>query len=114
MGFLDAEWLGPYAFDQCDTVSTSLWAQKLKVSGELMYCINEKDNCTAIGRQSIAKFNRLLCLDSTHKTNRYDFNLFTLVAQNKFGQGIPVAFLISRNGKSETIKRFLESLNPLD
>jgi len=36
-----------------------------------------------------------LCIDSTHGTNQYNFNLTTIVVIDEFGEGYPAAFCIS-------------------
>ena len=33
----------------------------------------------------------LICIDSTHGTNGYDFNLITVMVVDEFGEGFPVA-----------------------
>ena len=68
---------------------------------------------TTLGQLVVNKYSKLMCLDSTHRTNSYNYNLFTLVAQNEFGQGIPVAFLISSDGKTETVTRFLAAFKSI-
>jgi hypothetical protein len=37
----------------------------------------------------------IVCLDSTHGTNQYGFNLVTMMVVDDFGEGTPVAFMIS-------------------
>lgn len=107
-----------YSFSSEDSVSTSIWAQKLSNSGELMYHNQRHDIfelaiCPSLGQIAIKNYNKLICLDSTHRTNSYNYNLFTLVAQNEFGQGIPVAFLISSDGKTETLTKFLTAFKSI-
>lgn len=36
-----------------------------------------------------------ICMDSTHRTNMYDFKLITLLVLDNYGEGIPVAWAIS-------------------
>ncbi|KAE9523139.1 hypothetical protein AGLY_016453 [Aphis glycines] len=36
-----------------------------------------------------------LCIDSTHGTNQYSFNLTTIIVNDEFGEGYPTAFCIS-------------------
>ncbi|XP_022168117.1 uncharacterized protein LOC111032183 [Myzus persicae] len=36
-----------------------------------------------------------LCIDSTHGTNQYNFNLTTIIVIDEFGEGYPAAFCIS-------------------
>jgi hypothetical protein len=39
--------------------------------------------------------NRVLCIDSTHGTNMYNFQLITVVVADELGEGIPVAWCLS-------------------
>ena len=48
---------------------------------------------TSFGKAMAEKYHMLVYLDSTHKTIIYDYNLFTLVTQDKHQQGIPIAYL---------------------
>ena len=51
-----------------------------------------------------------ICMDSTHGTNCYDFNLMSLVVVDEYGEGIPVGWMISnRLDKLVTIE-FLKSI----
>ncbi len=34
-------------------------------------------------------------MDTTHGTNMYDFNLLSVVVLDEYGEGIPVAWMIS-------------------
>ena len=36
-----------------------------------------------------------VCIDTTHGTNMYHFNLITLVVIDEYGEGIPVAWMLS-------------------
>ncbi|KAJ0408790.1 hypothetical protein ATCC90586_005541 [Pythium insidiosum] len=50
-------------------------------------------------RESFARFPRLLLVDCTHKTNRYNYQLCTLMIMNEYGEGLPVQqSLIETNG----------------
>ena len=49
----------------------------------------------------------LICLDATHKTNMYNFQLFSFVAQNSYGQAVPIAFLTTSDGRMDMLKIFL-------
>ena len=40
-------------------------------------------------------YDRVICIDSTHGTNGYDFTLITIVVIDDFGEGFPVALCIS-------------------
>ena len=90
----------------------SLWAKHLESTNELMYFdfdVRKKFElafCTKFGRYVATKYNLLICLDSTH-------HLFTLVTQNENHQGVPVAFLLSSDGKTDTIAKFLAAFKKI-
>ena len=75
-------------------------------SGELMYyCHPDEDTfqmafCTTLGRVMMEELRLLICLDATHKTNMYNFQLFSFVAQNSYGQAVPIAFLITSDAQT--------------
>ncbi|XP_070385095.1 uncharacterized protein [Dermacentor albipictus] len=50
-----------------------------------------------------------LCINSTHGTNRYKFQLTTLLTTSEDGSGIPCAYLISERVNTETMVRFFEA-----
>lgn len=51
---------------------------------------------TETQKEVLKKFgNNKLCIDSTHGTNQYNFNLTTIVVIDEFGEGYPAAFYIS-------------------
>ena len=39
--------------------------------------------------------NKIICVDDTHGTNSYDFNLTTVLVVDEFGEGYPTAWCIS-------------------
>ena len=39
--------------------------------------------------------NKIICVDGTHGTNSYDFNLTTVLVVDEFGEGYPTAWCIS-------------------
>ena len=53
---------------------------------------------------------KIVCLDSTHGTNHYDFKLVTVLVLDDFGEGIPVAWLISNKEDTITLTTFLQAL----
>jgi len=55
--------------------------------------------------------NRMVCLDSTHGTNQYCFNVVTMMVIDDFGEGIPGAFLISNIEDETVLKYFFSSLS---
>jgi len=52
----------------------------------------------------------IVCIDSTHGTNIYDFHLTTLLVVDEFENGIPAAFCISNNKDTATWITFFEKL----
>ncbi|XP_064482900.1 uncharacterized protein LOC135395736, partial [Ornithodoros turicata] len=51
-----------------------------------------------------------ICIDSTHGTTGYDFNLTTLMTVDEYGAGVPCAYLLSNRTDTATLKVFLESV----
>ena len=43
----------------------------------------------------------------------YNFQLFSLVAQNSYGQAVPIAFLITSDGRMDTLKIFLNEFKKI-
>eukprot|EP00794_Sanderia_malayensis_P020831 gene20831-22875_t len=54
--------------------------------------------------------SKIVCLDSTHCTNKYDFKLVTLVVPDELNKGYPVAHLISNHEDEETLHYFFEAI----
>ena len=54
--------------------------------------------------------DRILCMDSTHKTNQYSFKLITLLVPDEFRRGYPVAFCISNREDEAAISVFLNCI----
>ena len=56
----------------------------------------------------------LICIDSTHKTNKYSFLLYTLSVLDAFGKGYPVAHMITNRAESYGIvKLFFEKIRSI-
>jgi hypothetical protein len=54
-------------------------------------------------------------LDATHNTTYYDgMLLFTVIVRDRHGHGMPIAWLISSNGKGDTIDYFLMNLRAIN
>eukprot|EP00112_Aurelia_sp_Birch-Aquarium-sp1_P006484 Seg1716.3 transcript_id=Seg1716.3/GoldUCD/mRNA.D3Y31 product="hypothetical protein" protein_id=Seg1716.3/GoldUCD/D3Y31 len=71
-----------------------------KPQGELKYGLPANDFIlgiqTQFQRDTMAKYAKnLVCLDSTHSTTGCDFLLVTVLIKDEFGEGVPVAWLIS-------------------
>lgn len=53
---------------------------------------------------------RSLQLDSTFGSNAQKFHIFTLLAVDKHGKGMPLAYLICSHEKEDLIQKFLEAV----
>ena len=51
-----------------------------------------------------------VCMDSTHKTNAYDFFLTTLLIIDDYGEGIPVGWMVSNKEEKLMIICFLQAI----
>ena len=54
--------------------------------------------------------SRLICIDATHGTTAYDFQLITVLVIDDFNQGIPVAWMISNKKSTDSLQVFFQSL----
>ncbi|GFR27067.1 uncharacterized protein TNCT_647971 [Trichonephila clavata] len=56
-------------------------------------------------KETLKKFGKeIVCVDSTHGTNSYNFKLITVLVVDDFGEGFPVAWCIS-NQEDFTVLR---------
>jgi hypothetical protein len=115
-----------YTLGITDEKSTDLWIEKLAEEGTITihkrlghghpeYADLPIDTFlvgiqTKFQREILAENHGLICLDSTHKTTAYGYSLFTLVTQDSFGNGVPVAYGIMSNGRTDTIAAWLKSV----
>ena len=51
-------------------------------------------------------YGTVICIDSTHGTNGYDFTLITIVVIDVFGEGFPVAWCISNREDKLALMNF--------
>ena len=107
-----------YSLHEDDDRSTSMWIQRLREKGDIIDFASDGSNfrlgiMTEFGRAISNQFNQLVCLDSTHKTTQYGFSLFTLVAQNDHGEGVPLSYLITSNEKAAAIKPWLTEVKAI-
>lgn len=62
----------------------------------------------------LTKFaNNIVCIDSTHGMNQYDFHLTSLVVVDEYGAGIPAAFCISNRKDTNTWSIFFKKITEL-
>jgi hypothetical protein len=111
--------------DANDAHSTRIWVSKLQSQGDFVYYKDKRDpspegsdladNLFALCIQT--KFqkeayerlgNGFLGIDATHNVTQYKgILLFTLMARDNWGHGVPVAWMLSSNGTQLTIEFFL-------
>eukprot|EP01018_Ginkgo_biloba_P014548 Gb_31390 [translate_table: standard] len=54
--------------------------------------------------------NSLIAMDSTFSTNKYGYQLYTLMVFDKQQNGLPIAWVISSRDKASDIKIWLSAL----
>ena len=112
-----------------DAISVTCWVEEMKRRGQdnnpvLLYkpqtvpqpdhCDNLCDNDFIICLQtpiqaSIMKHfghRRIVCIDSTHGTNSYNFSLITVLVTDEFGEGYPVAWCLSNREDQFVLQQF--------
>lgn len=110
-----------------DGTSVYLWVQQMKAQEDnpvLLYkaqgqtqtqgCENLSPNDFALAIQTplqadiLKRFssNRVICVDSTHGTNGYDFTLITVMVIDEYGEGFPVAWCISNREDQNLLLNF--------
>ena len=52
-----------------------------------------------------------VCMDATHGTNMYDFNLITVLVIDEFGEGIPVAWAITNREDVTLLVEFFKAID---
>ena len=66
---------------------------------------------TEFQRDMLVKYGgECICMDSTHGTNAYDFNLITVLVVDGFGEGIPVAWAVANREDATILVELLKSI----
>ena len=66
---------------------------------------------TEFQRDMLLKYGDLcICMDATHGTNAYDFNLITVMVIDGLGEGIPVAWAIANREDTTILVEFLKAI----
>lgn len=55
--------------------------------------------------------HKVICVDTTHSTNMYDFLLITVLVVDEFGEGVPVAWAVSNKEDTAALSLFFQQLN---
>jgi hypothetical protein len=63
----------------------------------------------AIQKDLFVKFGHLVQYDGTHRTNKCGMPLYTLLIEDNFGVGQPVAYCFMREETSDSIRLALET-----
>jgi len=116
-----------------DVVSVHLWVKQMeeKENCPILFYKQQGESLADIGvHQSLSKDdftlviqtpiqaevlqlcgkNKVVCIDSTHGTNGYDFKLISLVVVDEFGEGIPVAWCFSNREDKTLLINFFRHL----
>ena len=54
--------------------------------------------------------NKVVCIDATHGTNRYDFSLITAIVVDEFGEGYPIAWCLSNRTDLTLLTHFFQAM----
>ena len=79
-------------------------------------CLHEEDFVLALQTPFQAHMlqncghDKIICIDSTHGTNAYDFYLTTVLVVDEFGEGYPVAWCLSNKTDTTVLTCFFKSI----
>ena len=66
---------------------------------------------TEFQRDILQKFgSNIVCIDSTHGTNAYDFKLTTIIVVDEYGEGVPVGWMISNREDALILIEFFKTI----
>ena len=111
-----------------DKLSVELWVREMmakednpviyyKQQGEESDILQPEDFALAIMSKAQAELLKkfgtgsIVCMDSTHGTNGYDFGLTTVMVVDDFGEGFPVAFFYSNRENYTALKLFCNAIS---
>ena len=86
--------IGPKIYDELD-VRKNLFAIGLQTKQQLDMFIKHS--------------KKIVCIDSTHETNQYEFPLVTLVVSDEFNKGCKVGFFVSNHADELSLRLFLRN-----
>ena len=114
-----------------DATSVTLWVEEMKKRADepvLLYkaqgrakppqCTNLTQSDFALAIQTplqaemIKSFgsDKIVCIDSTHGTNGYDFFLISMLVVDEYGEGFPVAWCLSNRQDEFLLTNFFEAV----
>ena len=86
-------------------VETDEYLKDINVD-DFLICIQ-----TAFQRDMLIAFgSEVVCMGSTHGTNVYGFNLIMVLVLDKFGKGIPTAWMICNREDAKALHPFLSKI----
>lgn len=115
-----------------DATSIHLWVEEMKTLEDnpvLLYKAQGQENTqgcdslspkdfilalqTPLQADLLTKFgcNRVICVDSTHGTNGYDFTLITIMVIDEYGEGVPVAWCIANREDHPLLVHFYHAVH---
>ena len=115
-------------FASDDGHSVLLWVQKLRARGVDVFlkCAGDDPGSTGLDRDTFVMIiqtpaqrklwetyghGRFAGIDGTHNTTHYtNMNLYTVLARDDHGHGVPCAFMLSNSGTEITLKFYLQTL----
>jgi MULE transposase domain len=115
-----------------DHTSVDVWVEELNAMGDdspvLLYKpqgVSSSVECTGLlpqdfiiclqtitQRRFMLQFGteKTVCLDATHGTNQYDFNMVTLMVIDDYGEGNPVAFMVCNREDETALNCFFSAI----
>ncbi|XP_077503829.1 uncharacterized protein LOC144114150 [Amblyomma americanum] len=111
-----------------DAVSVSIWVQSMRNKGQPVVRLykeqevvdptntfSTKDFALALMTEPQEELLKVLgtgtvCVDSTHGTTGYQFELVTVLVLDEYGAGLPMAYFICSTINEKTLSAFFESL----
>ena len=79
------------------------------LENDFLFGMMDDAQCDMLQRYGSGEMS-VICVDSTHGTNGYDFHLTTVMVLDSNRQGFPVAFLYSNRETEQIFKLFFESI----
>jgi len=113
-----------------DAISVNIWVNEMMAKGDespILYykqqgengnydsCFSKNDFCliimTKFQSELFLKFdNDKICIDGTHGLNAYNFQLYSLVVVDEYGNGYPVAFCFSNKSDTALFKHYFQCI----
>lgn len=73
---------------------------------DFLLCLQTEFQCDALEKYG----NNVVCMDATHGTTSYNFQLITILVMDEYEEGIPVAWAISNREDAMVLTQFLTAV----